>query len=44
MPERLEFSGAEVQMTEGTGDVSVSDDGTIVYRPAGVGDVKADMV
>jgi Tol biopolymer transport system component len=27
-------SGAEVQVTEGTGNVSVSDDGTIVYRPA----------
>ncbi len=34
--QRLEFSGAEVQVTEGTGDVSVSDDGTIVYRPAGL--------
>ena len=33
--ERLEFSGAEVQVTERAGDVSVSDDGTIVYRPEG---------
>jgi dipeptidyl aminopeptidase/acylaminoacyl peptidase len=32
--QRLEFTGAEVQVTEGTGYVSVSDDGTIVYRPA----------
>jgi len=32
--QRLEVSGAEVQVTEGTGNVSVSDDGTIVYRPA----------
>jgi dipeptidyl aminopeptidase/acylaminoacyl peptidase len=35
-PERLEFSGAEVQVTERAGDVSVSDNGTIVYRPNGV--------
>jgi eukaryotic-like serine/threonine-protein kinase len=34
--ERLEVSGAEVQVTEGTGNVSASDNGTIVYRPAGV--------
>jgi Tol biopolymer transport system component len=32
--QRLEVTGAEVQVTEGTGNVSVSDDGTIVYRPA----------
>ena len=35
-PERLEFSGTEVQVTEWAGDVSVSDHGTIVYRPEGV--------
>jgi Tol biopolymer transport system component/DNA-binding winged helix-turn-helix (wHTH) protein len=29
---RLEFSGAEVQVTEPAGVVSVADDGTIVYR------------
>ena len=34
--ERLEFSGAEVQVTERAGEVSVSDQGTIAYRPAGV--------
>ena len=34
--ERLEFSGAEVQVTARAGSFSVSDDGTIVYRPAGV--------
>ena len=33
--ERLEFSGAEVQVTARAGGFSVSDDGTIVYRPAG---------
>jgi len=33
--ERLEFSGAEMQLTERAGDVSVSDDGTIAYRPGG---------
>jgi DNA-binding winged helix-turn-helix (wHTH) protein/Tol biopolymer transport system component len=31
-PRRLEFSGAEVQVTEQAGAVSVADDGTIVYR------------
>ena len=35
-PERLEFSGAEAQVTERAGEVSVSDLGTIVYRPEGV--------
>jgi eukaryotic-like serine/threonine-protein kinase len=34
-PERLEFSGAEVLITERGGDVSVSDHGTIVYHPTG---------
>ena len=33
--ERLEFSGAEVQLTERAGEVSVSDHGTIAYRPEG---------
>jgi hypothetical protein len=31
-PERLEFSGMEVKLTEKRGNFSVSDDGTIVYR------------
>ena len=35
-PDRLEFSGAEVQVTERAGGASVSDQGTIVYRAAGV--------
>ena len=35
-PERLEFSGAEVQVTERAGGASVSDQGTIVYRDEGV--------
>ena len=34
--ERLEFSGPEVVVAEQADDVSVSDNGTIVYRPAGV--------
>ncbi len=33
--ERLEFSGAEMQLTERPGEVSVSDGGTIAYRPVG---------
>jgi eukaryotic-like serine/threonine-protein kinase len=33
--QRLEVTGAEVQVTEGTGGVSVSDDGTLVYRAPG---------
>ena len=32
---RLEFSGAEMQVTERAGEVSVSDHGTIAYRPVG---------
>jgi Tol biopolymer transport system component len=35
-PERLEFSGMEVKLTEKRGSFSVSDDGTIVYRAWGV--------
>ena len=34
--QRLEFSGPEVVVAEQADDVSVSDNGTIVYRPAGV--------
>jgi eukaryotic-like serine/threonine-protein kinase len=35
-PRRLEFSGPEVVVAEQADEVSVSDDGTIVYRPEGV--------
>ena len=35
-PERLEVSGAEVQVAERAGDFSVSDGGTVVYRPEGI--------
>ena len=34
--ERLEFSGAEVQVTDHGSNLSVSEDGTIVYRPTNV--------
>jgi Tol biopolymer transport system component len=34
--ERLEFSGTEVQLTDQGANLSVSDDGTIVYRPTNV--------
>jgi hypothetical protein len=34
--ERLEFSGTEVQLTDQGAVLSVSDDGTIVYRPTNV--------
>jgi eukaryotic-like serine/threonine-protein kinase len=33
--ERLQFSGGEIHITDGAEDVSVSDNGTIVYRPTG---------
>jgi eukaryotic-like serine/threonine-protein kinase len=33
--ERLEFSGAEMQLTQRAGEVSVSDDGTIAYTSGG---------
>jgi Tol biopolymer transport system component len=35
-PERLEVSGAEVQVAERAGGFSVSDGGTVVYRPEDV--------
>jgi eukaryotic-like serine/threonine-protein kinase len=35
-PERLEVSAAEVQVAERAGGFSVSDGGTVVYRPDGV--------
>jgi hypothetical protein len=35
-PERLLVSGAEVQVAEQTGAFSVSDAGTVVYRPEGI--------
>ena len=34
--QRLEFSGAEVQVTEGTGTSPCLNNGTIVYRSAGL--------
>ena len=34
-PERLRFSGGEIHVTDGAEHVSVSDTGSIVYRPTG---------
>ena len=34
-PERLRFSGSEIHVTDGAGDVSVSNNGSIVYRATG---------